>query len=278
MEGPMDFVREGDEYLQPKLQDDNLPTNSQLSIAASNDPQNKPCSSRSWQNAPTSISESIPLENISGRHPNHWDNELLRYAQMTGFDINDFRQYCNGGMVHSDSSDSKYHSDPSKVTEKDDISSEDAVSKLKEAQVANIKLDLLLDEDDYLMPSTANPSAYMDLIESGNQDPSQPNSSFQKYPEFLPVIKKAIDNPEYLLTCPEEAISIMIENNIIPKSPDAVDHNSCASTPTLQNPNGGAPVTFVAQRSIEEESISDHEYYNDLQRELQPLRRNETKV
>lgn len=266
----MDSLGEGDEYLQPKLQEDNLPTNSQLSIAASNDPQNKPSSSRSWQNAPTSISESIPLENISGRHPNHWDNELLRYAQVTGFDINDFRQYCNGGMVHSDSSDSRYHSDPSKVTEKDDMSSEEAVSKLKEAQVANIKLDLLLDEDDYLMPSTANPSAYMDLIESGNQDPSQANGSFQKYP----VIKKAIDNPEYLLTCPEEAISIMIENNIIPKSPDAVDHNSCASTPTLQNPT----VTFVAQRSIEEESISDHEYYNDLQRELQPLRRNETKV
>lgn len=49
-------------------------------------------------------------------------------------------------------------------------------------------------------------------------------------------------------------------------------------------PAGGTQSTqaqrpYVAQKSSEEES--DHEYYNDidrLQRELQPLRRNETTV
>lgn len=32
------------------------------------------------------------------------------------------------------------------------------------------------------------------------------------------------------------------------------------------------------QRSNKEDEISDHEYYNDVQRELQPLRRSETTV
>lgn len=106
---------------------------------------------------------------------------------------------------------------------------------------APLKLELPLDEDDYLMPSGPNgllPSnlgavggAYMDLIGA----PS------------------CVENPEYLI------------GSMNPSSP--------APTQTI-----GIPVAPLGVHIPGTPMSSDHEYYNDLQRELQPLHRSETTV
>lgn len=51
------------------------------------------------------------------------------------------------------------------------------MSVKREAQVGDLKLELPLDEDDYLMPSpqTSQPTQYMDLI----GDSKLPNGKFQ---------------------------------------------------------------------------------------------------
>lgn len=79
----------------------------------------------------------------------------------------------------------------------------------------------------------------------------------------------SVDNPEYHLTGGEpNAITTATVNGgpaVATSVPTAVDSQS--------------PVPTTTGRSLEDES--DHEYYNDfdrLQRELQPLRRNETTV
>lgn len=107
----------------------------------------------------------------------------------------------------------------------------------REVAVGNIRLDLPLDEDDYLMPTSQSQSGgaaggYMDLIGT----------------------PACIDNPEYLMGAA------------------AVPNDSPPPTQTI-----GIPITLPAPM-IEGEQTSDHEYYNDLQRELQPLQRNETTV
>lgn len=117
-------------------------------------------------------------------------------------------------------------------------------STAHEVGVGNIRLDLPLDEDDYLMPtyqsqSTA-PGGYMDLIGT----------------------PACVDNPEYLMGS-TNASTLPANAKSQPNSPPP--------TQTI-----GIPV--IGQMLIEGELSSDHEYYNDLQRETQPLQRNETTV
>lgn len=130
----------------------------------------------------------------------------------------------------------RYCSDPMKLSGDDETDN----SGNREVGVGNLRLDLPLDEDDYLMPtsqsqSTGTTGGYMDLIGP-------------------PV---CVDNPEYLM--------------------GALAHNAPPPTQTI-----GIPVVVSATTMngthIEGEQSSDHEYYNDLQRELQPLHRSETTV
>lgn len=75
------------------------------------------------------------------------------------------------------------------------------------------------------------------------------NGMLSNFPDFIPPQSTMVDNPEYHL--------VMSQELGIPHPVHTIPH----------------------QKSSEEES--DHEYYNDfdrLQRELQPLRRNETTV
>ncbi|XP_055700755.1 epidermal growth factor receptor isoform X1 [Phlebotomus papatasi] len=128
----------------------------------------------------------------------------------------------------------RYCSEPLKNSSGDD----ETDSHTREVGVGNLRLDLPLDEDDYLMPTCQNGAAaapgYMDLI---NVPPS------------------SVDNPEYLMGAAAAA----------------------AATPPAANP---APTQTIGipVAPTEVEAASDHEYYNDLQRELQPLHRSETTV
>lgn len=127
----------------------------------------------------------------------------------------------------------RYCSDPMKGSGDDETDNSG-----REIGVGNIRLDLPLDEDDYLMPTSQNQTTgfggYMDVIS-------------------VPV---CVDNPEYLMG------SVPLTNTILT--------SSAPPTQTI-----GIPVTPI---NGEGEQSSDHEYYNDLQRELQPLHRSETTV
>lgn len=77
----------------------------------------------------------------------------------------------------------------------------------------------------------------------------------------------SVDNPEYHLTGDEPSAA----------APSTVSGDATGSVEASCEPQSPAPTSNG--RSLEDES--DHEYYNDfdrLQRELQPLRRNETTV
>lgn len=210
-------------------------------------------------------------------------------------------------------------------------------------RVGNLKLDLPVDEDDYLMPSpqsTQPHHGYMDLIgdaklggsNGGSAEGGELNSgdfhSRSNMPDFvksLPAIKRmtgihptlplSMDNPEYhmmahqdvntlynpsspsyQISSPTSSVSsgLPVGNGAtlgIPVNSLGVGTNSTASSTTSSTASGAGagPVQFpvgafgpryLTQRSSEEEG-SDHDYYNDLQRELQPLqplKRNETTV
>ncbi len=204
------------------------------------------------------------------------------------------------------------------------------------ARVGNLKMDLPVDEDDYLMPSpqTTQPPhhGYMDLIgdaKMGSGDGEMSSGDFHRasMPDFvknLPAIKRmtgihptlplSMDNPEYhmmahqdvntlynpsspsyQISSPTSSISsgLPVGNGAtlgIPVNSLGVGTNSTASSTTsstgssqggpVQFPVGSFGPRYLTQRSSEEEG-SDHDYYNDLQRELQPLqplKRNETTV
>lgn len=126
-------------------------------------------------------------------------------------------------------------------------------SNAREIGVGNIRLDLPLDEDDYLMPTcqsqtSAAPGGYMDLIGT----------------------PACVDNPEYLMNSTTTTIAT-------PTLPSLLMTNQPNSTPPPPTQTIGIPV-INPMPLIEGEQTSDHEYYNDLQRELQPLQRNETTV
>lgn len=92
------------------------------------------------------------------------------------------------------------------------------------------------------------------------------------HPDFIPAQVSSVDNPEYHLTGGDTNDTIV--TSTVPSVVTGAPNNNGTTImvePQSPAPNGG--------RSPEDES--DHEYYNDfdrLQRELQPLRRNETTV
>lgn len=97
--------------------------------------------------------------------------------------------------------------------------------------------------------------------------PRPPGMTKNYQPDFLPAQVSSVDNPEYHLTGGE--------TNAIPSV--VTSGTSTVTSSVSVEPQSPAPTTNG--RSLEDES--DHEYYNDfdrLQRELQPLRRNETTV
>lgn len=109
-------------------------------------------------------------------------------------------------------------------------------SNSREVAVGNLRLNLQVDEDDYLMPTCQNPNQtparYMDLIGAPT----------------------TVDNPEYMKGSDNSS---------------SIDTTSTAPTQTI-----GIPVS-----PADTETISDHEYYNDMQRESKHLlHRNETTV
>lgn len=115
----------------------------------------------------------------------------------------------------------RYMADPRRIPGDDETD-----ANAREVGVGNIRLDLPLDEDDYLMPTSQSQSGgaaggYMDLIGT----------------------PACVDNPEYLMG-------------------SAAPNDSPPPTQTI-----GIPVILPAPM-IEGEQTSDHEYYNDLQREL----------
>lgn len=99
------------------------------------------------------------------------------------------------------------------------------------------------------------------------------------HPDFLPAAQiSSVDNPEYHLTGDEPTMATTtIPNGCTDATSElAVEPQSPAPTTTAIT---ATTTTTTTGRSLEDES--DHEYYNDfdrLQRELQPLRRNETTV
>lgn len=270
MEGPESLV-DADEYLQPKFKSmtGTVTTNSALSAGMETQTSSlKPCTSSSWPN--NAGQDGVPDPSTK---PENWDHEMLRYNNQLNPDGSEVRHYYNNGVCASDTSSSRYCSDPMKT--RTEVSLEDnfdGMSKAKEAQVGNLKLNLPLDEDDYLMPSpqhTQNASTYMDLISEGCEGPDVNDIRFG---EFVSS-KRCIDNPEYLMS--EE--SVPPQTLGIPTEPVPLESLSASEESADTTPRPGTS-NYMPQRSVEEESMSDHEYYNDLQRELQPLRRNETTV
>ncbi|XP_057671890.1 epidermal growth factor receptor isoform X1 [Diorhabda carinulata] len=194
-------------------------------------------------------------DSSSSQNQNHLNQKLLRYAQSHGFD--------SSVPTQSDASSIKYCGSLMKM--RDDIGSDeyDSVAR-SQAKVGTLKLDLPVDEDDYLMPSPQQGqgiTTYVDLIDSKSSDPS---TSYTNYQDFY---KNNIDNPEYLMNndTPSQTVGLPTVSEFVN-----------ASSGTLGQASGfKPPQMYLPQKSTEEES--DHEYYNDfdrLQRELQPLQKN----
>ncbi|CAO1345298.1 unnamed protein product [Diamesa hyperborea] len=190
-------------------------------------------------------------------------------------------QMCDGGSVEQldNNIPKRYCSDPLKNG--DDLTD----SSAREIGIGNIRLDLPLDEDDYLMPmgpSQSTNGGYMDLVGVPMQQPSA-----------------SVDNPEYLLNSnPSAANIVTISSTIKDHNMQQQQHNNNnnnnnnslvnnlnnlqtkidnGTTPPTQTL--GIPLTTGNEHiNNVSEPVSDHEYYNDLQRELQPLHRSETTV
>lgn len=246
MDGPESIV-EAEEYLQPKVKVGTTTTNSVISSGMDTQTSSlKPCTSSSWAN---NLSSPDCATSEGSLPPEGWDRDLLRKGVESEHMTEPKHYYTNCVLAVEVN-----------AAKRPDISSDssfDTMSKVKEAQVGDLKLNLPLDEDDYLVPSpqhTQNASAYMDLISEGT-DP-QVKDVIKHYAGFVGLsVKRCVDNPEYLMSdegVPAQTLGIP------------------SSTPT--------PPAPLPPRSPEEESMSDHEYYNDLQREMQPLRHSETTV
>nr|UPI11530.1 epidermal growth factor receptor isoform X1 [Mythimna separata] len=267
MEGPESLV-EADEYLQPKFRT-GPSANTTISVIEIHQNAMKPSSS--WPNGAPNNECGTP---DGTSKPETWDHELLRYNQANPCgDATELRHYYNNGVCASDSSSSRYCSDPMKGRPEVCETNFDNMSKIKEAQVGNLKLNLPLDEDDYLMPSpqhTQNASTYMDLIGEGGEN--QEGMKDLRFSGF--VGKRCVDNPEYLMS--EE--NVLPQTLGIPTEPAPLESLCMSEGSGSESTPRPSTSKYLPQRSVEEESMSDHEYYNDLQRELQPLRRNETTV
>lgn len=147
---------------------------------------------------------------------------------------------------------------------------DDETDSNREIGLGNIRLDLPLDDDDYLMPTCQSETnaapGYMDLI----------------------ATPACVDNPEYLMNASSSmqtpSTSSLASSSRLPPPPSSsstsssIAHNLATPiAPPTQTI--GIPVVGSSHNPIENcEQDSDREYYNDLQRELQPLQTNETTV
>ncbi|CAH0547387.1 unnamed protein product [Brassicogethes aeneus] len=229
---------EGDEYMQPKsrvpIHESGLSTTSSLTL--------NPMADKYWP----SVSH-VTSDGSASQYQNHLNNKLLRYAQAQGYDP----------RSQSDTSSIKYCGDSLKL--RNEIGGSDEYdSGRSQAQVGTLKLELPVDEDDYLMPSpqqAQGTSTYVDLIDSNNPNGVHGNILLQCPEGATEYYKNNIDNPEYLMNdTPNQTVGLPTISEYIIAS--------------KKHP----------PRSSEEES--DHEYYNDfdrLRRELQPLQRNTSK-
>uniref|UniRef100_A0A182WA18 receptor protein-tyrosine kinase n=1 Tax=Anopheles minimus TaxID=112268 RepID=A0A182WA18_9DIPT len=120
----------------------------------------------------------------------------------------------------------------------------------KEVGVGGIRLNLPLDEDDYLMPTCQSQNqstpGYMDLI----------------------GVPASVDNPDNA----SSSIGLKQSDSIIQMQTAGAGLHQQQSSPPTQTI--GIPLSPTET----EATSSEHEYYNDLQRELIPLHRNETTV
>ncbi|KAK0178377.1 hypothetical protein PV328_002328 [Microctonus aethiopoides] len=280
-----------DEYLQPKSR---APIPIGISAASiSGSPPNSPIKT-CWANGMTSTAADSPTP----QNQQNWDRELLRCNAANHANGNASNEvdnavgqqqihytHLNGHCGHGndpESSNSRYCTDPLQIvggTRDCDVTDDCFVTEIgtihQQARVGNLKLDLPLDEDDYLMPSPqlpTNATQYMDLI--GDTKPTDPEpkrmiSGYRKYPDFLTMPgKTSLDNPEYIMSQDDG-----------PLTPQTIGIPTADLNKIIAN---GAFGVQTRQKCSEEES--DHEYYNDfdrLERErqpLKPLRKNETTV
>lgn len=203
-------------------------------------------------------SPQITSDGSTLQYQNNINQKLLKYAQSHKFDP-------SVQTTQSDGSSMRYGPDSIKIRE--DIGSDEYDSARLQAQVGTLKLELPVDEDDYLMPSpqqAQGTSTYVDLIDSKDNG----NPSTFRIRSLNDLYKNNIDNPEYLMNNdgPSQTVGL-------PTVSEFVHNNSASNNADGKNFNPAQP--YQPQRSSEEES--DHEYYNDfdrLQRELQPLQKN----
>ncbi|XP_021924577.1 epidermal growth factor receptor isoform X4 [Zootermopsis nevadensis] len=285
VDGPEALV-DADEYLQPKSRTPLAPALTTSSSSSS--PPRTPVKT-CWP-----AGTPVPAESPTPQNQQNWDREQMRYASVHPDDVRaTVMRHHNGQPAHhhhgSESSSSRYCSDPLKmvgnrdcdVPQEDCFDSGAVTGNGREAQVGGLKLDLPLDEDDYLMPSAQqnqNNTTYMDLIgDSRLPDNAEPRNGVFKPGLFQlgGISKTSVDNPEYHIMNTDIPVHQNVDTIGIPTGTDAT-HAACNGNIAGQRP------CVMQQKSSEEES--DHEYYNDfdrLQRELQPLkplRRNETTV
>lgn len=171
------------------------------------------------------------------------------------------RQHLENANSHEANLPKRYCSDPLK-------NGDDETDTSREIGIGNtnIRLDLPLDEDDYLMPM--GPSQ------------SQPTTG---YMDLVGVSQPAIDNPEYLLNSNPTANNIVTISSTVKENNFQNNNNLINNLNNVQakNDSVGLPTqTLGIPLTNSGEPISDHEYYNDLQREMQPLQnaRSETTV
>lgn len=207
-------------------------------------------------------SQPITSDGSSGMYPssqNQFNHRLTRYGHRH------FDPSLQG--TQSDLSSVKYCGDSMKL--RNDMGSDeyDSSGKSQQAQVGNLKLELPLDEDDYLMPSPQHKqttSTYLDL-KNATEHVSNPNLFPPNYSELF---QNNIDNPEYLMSnepIPAQTVGLPdVSEFIVPPSPGT-------SEPPKEH--------YVLPKSSEEES--DHECYNEfdrLRREMQPLQKDPSLV
>ncbi|XP_034255203.1 epidermal growth factor receptor isoform X2 [Thrips palmi] len=338
IEGPEALV-DADEYLTPKSRGPvpvlgplvpggptSITTTTTTTSTSSNSPPRTP-SAKGW---PGGVNPIAQLSSDSPTPQNQRNWELLRYAAgMSGHQLATAaalvarQQQQQGYAGHPDMQRrmhfaqglqealAAYGAEQLKQRENAGSAMEedccDTGASKREAQVGSLKLDLPLDEDDYLMPSpqtSQGQGTYMDLIgdpsKMSGENGEARNGGFRTFPDFLQLPGNkptSVDNPEYHLVSNEPTTPVTPSSAqplgipITQPEPAGPSGSSGSSVPVggvaSAAGNGVAGVggqVFLghAPRSSEEES--DHEYYNDLdrlQRELQPLkplRRNETTV
>uniref|UniRef100_T1GZA1 Protein kinase domain-containing protein n=1 Tax=Megaselia scalaris TaxID=36166 RepID=T1GZA1_MEGSC len=156
-------------------------------------------------------------------------------------------------------------------------------SNLREIGVGNLRLDLPVDEDDYLMPTCQKNKGSTSSVNNLNNN-NNLSTNANANAGYMDLIAGApsIDNPEYLLNANSTGSNTarILQGASITSNPD----NELVQTPPIPTQTLGIPVIKAAGSNPAgldvEQQNSDHEYYNDLQRELQPLRKNgnETRV